>query len=216
VSSKKRTAITANVCRVIIGRIHETIMKEERNTVSKERVTLHFTETDTTMNLTTLDRLASDRVDRTSSTSLELILDHVTQTLVEHDTNEDISHKRLTGDTGVKRLRTEVVVTSSAELLTKVIHSAVVLIELERSTVLELGVESTRLTSHGLDKHTDGHTRRESVRVNDNIGAHTRLSPRHIHLREENGENTLLTVTGRELITIHGVTVHTELKGNLL
>lgn len=81
---------------------------------------------------------------------------------------------------------------------------------LERSSVLGNTVQSPRLTGHTLDKHTDSHSRGESVRVDNNIWLHTALAERHIDRRELLGTYTLLTVSGRELVTNDGGTGDTE------
>lgn len=92
----------------------------------------------------------------------------MTQSLVIDHANVNIGLHLLAPNTRVERLASVVVKTGGLQLLAEVVHCALLLTELERSTVLcitpasesyhVLAVKGARLTRHGLDKHTDGHT----------------------------------------------------------
>lgn len=184
---------------------------------------------------TYLDRLPGKRINRTSCSDLELVVHHVSQTLIVDKTKVNVGMEFFTSDTRVHRLVTVVVVTSSSKLLAKVVNWSILVREpntlstlflykreeeikglLERCSVLGNTVQSPRLTSHTLNKHTDSHSRRESVRVDDNIRLHTALAERHVNRREFLRTYTLLTVSGRELVTDDGRTGDTEFDVNLL
>lgn len=123
-------------------------MEDEGGTVGNEGVTFHLTDTDTTSLGTTLDGLAGQRVHGTGGTDLELVVNHVTETLVVDDTDEDIGGELFTGDTTVEWFVAVVVVACLAELVAEVISGGVLLGELEGCRVLGMAVKSTGLASH--------------------------------------------------------------------
>ena len=126
--------------------------------MGEQRVALHFSDSDTTSLGTTLDGLAGQLVNGTGGTDLELVVNHVTQTLVVDDTDEDVGGEFLAGDTAVEGLVAEVVVSGLAELVAEVVGGRVFLGELEGGAVLGMAVKSTGLTGHGLDHLGDCHT----------------------------------------------------------
>ena len=64
-----------------------------------QRIALHLSDTDTTSLRTALDGLTSEVIDRAGGTDLELVVHHVTQTLVVHDADEDIGGELFAGNT---------------------------------------------------------------------------------------------------------------------
>lgn len=93
----ERAAQSADVRLRVIGAVHQTVLEQETGTVGNQRVTLHLTETNTTVSLTTLDGLHRKVVDRTSGTHLELVVHHVSQTLVV----DNLYKKKQVSDPGV-------------------------------------------------------------------------------------------------------------------
>ena len=71
-------------------------------------------------------------------------------------------------------------------------------------------MHSARLTRHALDEHANSHSRRESVRVDDNVGLDSALTERHVHRRPFLGADTFLSVPRGELVADHGATGNTE------
>lgn len=65
---------------------------------------------------TNLDGLSSQRIDGSSGSDLELVVDHVSETLVVNDTEVDVCRELLTGDTRIHGLVSEVVVTRLEKL----------------------------------------------------------------------------------------------------
>lgn len=116
-----------------VGAVHETILQQEGRTVSNERITLHLSDTDTTTLRTTLHGLTRERVDGTSRTHLELVVHHVTQTLVVDQAHVNVGGELAASDATVHRLVAVVVVTGFAELLTEVVGCGVFFGELEGS-----------------------------------------------------------------------------------
>lgn len=76
----------------------------------------------------------------------------------------------------------------------------------ERRTVLELALEDAGFSGEQLEHLADGHTRRETVRVHDDVGADALVVERHVLLRDDETANTLLSVTRGELVAEFGTT----------
>lgn len=49
--------LLADIGEVLVRRVHEPVMQEERGAVTQQRITLHLTEADTTMALPTWGRM---------------------------------------------------------------------------------------------------------------------------------------------------------------
>ncbi|KAH3686324.1 hypothetical protein WICPIJ_002686 [Wickerhamomyces pijperi] len=77
-------------------------------------------------------------------------------------------------------------------------------------------MKSTSLTCKRFNKHTNSHTRWESVRVNDDVWLDTGFGERHVNLWPFSGTNTLLTVSGGELVTDLWSSGDTVLDGQVL
>jgi hypothetical protein len=151
-----------------VGAVHETILQEECCTVGNQGVTLHLSDTDTTTLGTTLYGLSGQCVDGTRCTHLELVVHHVTETLVVNQTHVDVGGEFTTRNTRVQGLVTVVVVACLLELLTEVVGGGVFLGELEGRAVLGKTVHGTCFAGHGLDHLGDGHTWGKSV-VSDSV-----------------------------------------------
>jgi len=76
---------------------------------------------------------------------------------------------------------------------------------LEGGCVLAKAVECTSLSCHALDKHPDGHARREGVGVDDDVGGEARLAKGHVDVGPLDTAHTLLTVTRGKLVTDRGL-----------
>lgn len=87
---------------------------------------------------------------------------------------------------------------------------------LERRRILSHSMHRSRLTRQTLDKHTNRHSTRERVRVDDDIGLHPALGEGHVDSRPLLGANTLLTVSRGELVTNRRGTRNSDLDMNFL
>ena len=81
---------------------------------------------------------------------------------------------------------------------------------LERCCILCQAMHGTSFAGHALDEHSDGHSAREGVRVNDNIRLNSTLAKRHIDGRPFLRADTFLPVSGGEFVTNHRRTSDTE------
>jgi len=142
-----------------------------------------------------LDRLTSELIERSSCSYLPLVTDHVTKTLIVDDTDVNVGVKLFSGNSRVHRFVSVVVVSSGFELFSKVLERCVVLGEVERCTILCESVHCSCFRCDRFDEHTDRHSRRESVRVDDDVGLHAGFTERHVDGRVLLRTDTLLSVT---------------------
>ena len=93
-------------------------------------------------------------------------------------------------------------VTMFSELFSKISDCVVVFILLKGFYILEFPVKSSLFSSETLYKHTDSHSWGERMRVDNNIRGDTSVTgERHVFLRPEHTQNSLLPMTRRELIS---------------
>jgi len=130
----------------------------------------------------------------------------VPQPLIVDYADIDVGMELLARDTAVHRLVPMVVVARLPKLLAKVVDRGIVLGEVERCPVLREAVHCARLSSEGLDEHADRHTRGEGVRVDDDVGRDAGFGEGHVDVGVLLGADTLLSVTGGELVADDGRT----------
>jgi hypothetical protein len=80
--------------------------------------------------------------------------DYAPESLVEHDTHEDVRLHDFAREAVVQRLGPVVVEPAGPQLLPHVVDDLLFLVEAEGGRVLEGAVHCTRLASHGLYQHT--------------------------------------------------------------
>lgn len=106
--------------------------------MGEERVSLHLSESNTTLLLSTLDWLMGQYIVWTCGSCLTLIGHHVSQSLIVDNTDEDINSHLVTEDTRVHGLISIVVVTLLQKFFPKEINNVVVFILLKSFHILEL------------------------------------------------------------------------------
>jgi hypothetical protein len=163
--------------------------------MGQKRVTLHFSKSDTSSSLSAFNGLLCEIVDRTRCTDLVLVRDHVPQTLIVYDANVNIRFKFLAGNSRVHGLVSIVIEASGRKFLPEKLGCGMVLIKLEWCRVLGMAMERPRLCCQGLDKHTNGHTRWEGMRIDNDIWHNPSFRERHVNRGPLLGNNTLLSVT---------------------
>ena len=126
--------------------------------MSQKGVTLHFTETDTTMLLTTLNRLVCEGIIRAGSSGLTFVRDHVSKSLIINNTNEDVDLHLLSENTGIHGLITIVIVALSKEFTAEMRDNIVVFVFLPCLCGLEFTLHGASLSSQTFDEHTHSHT----------------------------------------------------------
>src|SRR6478735_5512733 len=89
-----------------IRHLKQTLLQESSGTVSDHTITFHFSESETTITSTTLDRLSGHDLNWTTSTSVNLVVHHVTKTLVVGRSEEHLSTELSSSVTVVHDLET--------------------------------------------------------------------------------------------------------------
>lgn len=117
------------------------------------------------------------------------------QSLVIHHSHVNVDLQWGPVDPRVKHLVPVVVVSVLHQLLPEVSHHVVFLVVLKRMRLLKLSLQYACLGRHRLDKHTNRHSRRERMRIDDNVRLYSTLRERHIHLRPKNRHHALLTMS---------------------
>lgn len=77
-------------------------------------------------------------------------------------------------------------------------------------------VEGRRFPSHALDKHPDGHSGGEAMRVEQDVRAHAALGEGHVLRRPQAAQDSFLTVSAGELVTNGGVPGNAVCDANVL
>ena len=88
-----------------------------------------------------------------------------------------------------------VVIAVLHKLFSEEVDGIIILIFFKCFSIDEFSVKGTTFTSEGFDKHTNCHSRWESVRVNDNVWSNTLLGERHVFLWPDLTHYTLLTMS---------------------
>lgn len=118
--------------------------------MSQHRITLHLTHTNTSSLLTTLQRLLGENINWSSRTSLTLIMYHVSESLIIHQSHIDVYFELGSIGTTIHSLIAIVIKTSIEQLSSKVINGIIILVHF-KSLIFDRGaLESSRFSSHTL------------------------------------------------------------------
>lgn len=207
---QQAAAVHAHLCHRAVRAVEEAVVQQEGGTVRQQGVTLHLAEADATLDVAASHRLVGHLVPGACGPHLELVGDHVAQPLVVHHANEDVRLQFDTTDPAVEALGAVVVVAGGAQHLAEVLQRRAVLGECEGRGVVAQAVQGARLTRHALNQHADGHTRREAVRVEQDVRAHAALCEGHVLSGPQAAEDALLAVAARELVADGGVARHSH------
>jgi len=108
---------------------------------------------------------------------------------------------------GVHALSAVICIACCAQFLAKKVDSSVLLGKSEGCPVLLSGMQSTRLSRHTLKQHANGHARRETMRVEENVRYKPRFVKRHILGRPQSRHYALLTMSRREFISRNRIAI---------
>ena len=120
-----------------------------------------------------------------------LVNDHVLQALVEGRTHEDLCLHHLTRLAVVQDLIAVGVHSQVQHVLLQIINLEVRI----RRSVTKSTLSNTNLAKDVLHQLCNRHTRRNSVRIHDDVGTQTTCSKRHVLLIHQHSNGSLLTVT---------------------
>lgn len=175
----------------------QTLLEESRRTVRNHTIALHLSETETAVTRTTLDRLSGEDLGRSTCACVNLVIDHMPQTLVVCWTQEDLGSHLPTCVAIVHDLETALLEIGLLQKIGDVVDGDTT----EGSRIAFLRVDRANLGQQTLDQMGNSHTRRNSVRVDDKIRRQPISSERHILVTVRDTNGTFLTVTGGKLVT---------------
>ena len=185
----------------LIGAVEQAILQQIRRPVRNQGIPLHLAESRAPSAFPPLDRLSRELIHRARRPHLILIRDHVPQTLVI-DQPEENAHVQLAPvHSAVHSLRAEVVVALLLQHLPEMTDGHVVFPVDEGSGVERDPGERGHFPRHGLDHHADGHARRVAVGVEDDVGDHAGLGEGHVFHGVETTAHAFLAVSAGELVT---------------
>lgn len=103
---RHETADLADVHAESVRDVEETLLEEGGGAVRDHAITFHLSETKTTVTCTTFDWLTRQDLQRTTSAGVDLVVNHVTETLVVGWAKEDLGGELLAGVTVVHDFET--------------------------------------------------------------------------------------------------------------
>jgi hypothetical protein len=102
----EETAHTAHVDCVMIRHVKQPFLQEASTSMRDHAVTLHLSETESTVTRTTFSRLSGQDLSGSSATSVDLIGNHMLQPLVIGGTKENLHLQSLSSESTVHGLVT--------------------------------------------------------------------------------------------------------------
>jgi len=128
----ERTALLADVDTVLIRDIEETFLQESGRAMRYHAVTFHLSESQTAVTSSSLSWLAGENLSRTAASGVDLVADHMLQSLIVGRVEEDHDFELLASEAIVHDL-------VSISLVAK-------LMQLVRNELNCLSLEGSRIT----------------------------------------------------------------------
>jgi hypothetical protein len=187
----------AHVDTVAVRDVEKTLFEEAGRSMRDHTVTLHLSETQTSISGSSFGRLSGQDLCGSSTSSVDLISDHMLKPLIEGGSEEDKHIELLSSESVVHGLVSMSLVAELLELLRDIVDS----LALEGCRIALISVETGDFTEHTLNQMTNSHTGWNSVRVHNHVRNDTLHSEGQIFLSVRNSTGSFLTVTGSELIS---------------
>ena len=128
---------------------------------------------------------------------MDLVVHEVLQALVEGGAHEDARLHASSGVSVVEDLVASLLVALVVQLVGDVLHRHVA----ERRAVALARLQRRDLAEQTLDELSDGHTRRNGVRVHDDVGDDAVLGEGHVFLPIRHSDRSLLPVSRAQLVS---------------
>lgn len=176
--------------------------------MSQEGISLHLAKTNASLDVPPAHWLVGHFVSCARGPNLKLVGDHVTQTLVVDNADEDVGLQLLTTQSTIEPLCAVVIVSARPKHFTKVLKCRPLLGEGERCCIMTQAVQSSRLAGHAFNQHPNGHAGREAMRVEQDVGTHATFSKGHVLGRPQAAQDALLSMAAGKFITNGGISWH--------
>lgn len=147
----------------------ESILQQKRSTMRNQCVTFHFAESNATTSFSSLNRLMGEHINGARRTHLPLIGHHVPQPLIVNDTQKNVGRHFATVNATVQFLGTIIIVTAVLQKTTEIIDGRMFFAESEWGGVVDEPMHRSRFAGHCFDHHGNGHARRETVRIENDV-----------------------------------------------
>ena len=153
--------------------------------MSEHGVSLHFTHSDTSTFLSALEWLLGEYVDWASGSGLGLVVDHVPESLVVDQSDEDVDFELRAVSAAVHSFVTVVVESFIKKFFAEVVDDVVIFIRFKGFILDFLSLQSCRFGSQTLNQHTNRHSTGESVGVDNDVRSHAGLGEGHVDFGPE-------------------------------
>mmetsp|Transcript_10451 Transcript_10451/g.26303 ORF Transcript_10451/g.26303 Transcript_10451/m.26303 type:complete len:451 (-) Transcript_10451:2197-3549(-) len=162
-------------------------------------ITFHLTKTQTSITSTTFHRLTRQDLYGTTSSGMNFIIHHMSQTLVVHRTQKQLNIQWASSVSIVKHLISMWLITKFMETTGNIFDNVGLLSK--GGCIGFLSAHSCHLALQTLDQLSDGHTTGNGVWIHDDVWTDTLHGEWHVLLSIGDAHRTLLSVTTTELVT---------------
>lgn len=197
VGSAEQPARAAHMHTVAVANVKEALFQEAARAVRHHTVALHLSEAKTAVTGATLGWLTGQDLSWASGARVDLVANHVLQTLVVGRTQEDHDFQLLASESVVHNFVSVALVPKLVKLVAHLVDGLI----LERCGVALIAIKRGCLGKDTLDQVTDCHAGWDSVRVHNHVRVNAFTSERQVFLAVSHTACTLLSVTRGELVT---------------
>ncbi|MPN17715.1 hypothetical protein SDC9_165070 [bioreactor metagenome] len=188
--------VTADVLLRAVGLVEKTVLDHHGSAVADQTVTLHLTESETSLPGTSLGGLTGQDLHGAAGTDVHLAADHVVQLLVEYHSGVDLHLDLPSGGAVVHDLPSGVLETVPDQSVTY----GFLPLSGEHRAVHGAALHGADPAADHLEDVGDGHTGRYAVGVDHQIWRHTVYRERHVALIHQASDDAFLPVSGTELV----------------
>ena len=174
-------ALFTNMYAIFIRYIVQSLSTKPTDAVGEHHVALHFTNAEPAVATPSFSGLSSQIHHGSDRPTVLLVVDHVFESLVENGTDENIGIKLLAGQAVIQDIVSVTLVPQILQLFGDGFHVEVA----ETGSVSEQSKMHQDLSEKGFFELADGHSTRDRVGINNNVGAQTVSGVRHVALGDD-------------------------------
>ena len=197
ISLAEEAADVTDVDSILVRNVHSSLLEESGSAVRDHAVTLHLTESKTSVSGSTFGWLSGQDLCGASSSGVHLVSDHVLESLIVSWVEEDQDLLFLSSEPIVHHLVAISLVAKVMELLRDLRN----LLAAERSGITRCAIERSFLGQNSLNQMPNCHTRWDSMGIDDQVRYDSLLSEGEILLSIGHTASSLLTMPRCKLVT---------------
>ena len=164
-------------------------------------ITFHFSKPETSITWSALSWLACQYLHWASTSWMHLVINHVLQSLIKSGTQENHYLHLLASEAVVHHLVASQLVSEAVQLSWDRLNCIFWLRVLERCSIALMTFQGSHFGWKTLNQVTNCHSRRNSVRIDDEIWDYSFLSEGHIFLMISHSNGTFLAMSRSKLIS---------------